>query len=97
MRRRRNVVITPEEFFSNNLISNNSFVLTASVDNINIEMADILISKGFTKGVSFENIQTLSPFYPTIPPPDALCLMLNSLSLSLSLFYRIVESAIRAF
>jgi len=61
-----NVVITPDEFFSDEMIADKSFVLTASVDSKNIEMAEILISKGFTKGISFENIQTLSPFYPTI-------------------------------
>jgi len=55
-------VITPDKFFANKLIADHSFVLTASVDSKNIEMANMLISNGFTKGVSFENIQTLSPF-----------------------------------
>lgn len=58
--------ISPETFFSLPRVQEESFVLTASVDIKNKVMFEELQRYGFERGVSFENIQTLSPFYPTI-------------------------------
>lgn len=58
--------ISPETFFSTPRIQEEAFVLTASVDIKNKVMFEELQRHGFVRGVSFENIQTLSPFYPTI-------------------------------
>lgn len=59
-------IISPQAFFSLPEISRNAFVLTASVDKKNKVMFEALRSHGFEKGVSFESIQLLSPFYPTV-------------------------------
>ena len=58
--------ISPDNFFALPDARDNAFVLTASVDIKNKVMFEELQSHGFERGVSFENIQTLSPFYPTI-------------------------------
>lgn len=58
--------ISPDAFFSRPRAREDSFVLTASVDIKNRVMFEELERQGFRKGVSYENIQTLSPFYPTI-------------------------------
>lgn len=58
--------ISPDTFFALPDVRDNAFVLTASVDIKNKVMFEELQRRGFERGVSFENIQTLSPFYPTI-------------------------------
>jgi MoaA/NifB/PqqE/SkfB family radical SAM enzyme len=58
--------ISPGSFFALPGVRDNAFVLTASVDIKNKAMFNELQRHGFKRGVSFENIQTLSPFYPTI-------------------------------
>jgi MoaA/NifB/PqqE/SkfB family radical SAM enzyme len=58
--------ISPDTFFALPEVRDNAFVLTASVDIKNKVMFEELQVHGFERGISFENIQTLSPFYPTI-------------------------------
>lgn len=58
--------ISPDTFFSLPDVRDTTFVLTASVDLKNKVMFEALQHHGFERSVSFENIQTLSPFYPTI-------------------------------
>lgn len=58
--------ISPGSFFSLPKASEDAFVLTASVDTKNKVIFEELLRHGFEKGVSFDNIQILSPFYPTI-------------------------------
>lgn len=58
-------VYSPEEFFDD-FNSENSFVLTASVDKKNAEIGKTLEIQGFTKDISWCDIQKFCPFYPTI-------------------------------
>jgi MoaA/NifB/PqqE/SkfB family radical SAM enzyme len=58
--------ISPLTFFAQRAVRDNAFVLTASVDIKNKVMFEELQRHGFERGLSFENIQALSPFYPTI-------------------------------
>ncbi len=58
--------ISPESFFAENSHSQHAFVLLATVDIHIKQMIPVLEAHGFRKGVSFESIQTLSPFYPTV-------------------------------
>lgn len=57
----------PDDVLGEPRASERLFVLTATVDAKNKEMFHILEHKyGFVRGHAYENIQTLSPFYPTI-------------------------------
>jgi len=59
--------ISPQEFFDMYGPKRKAaFVFVASVDAKNKQIFKELEASGFTKGVDFEDIQTLSPFYPTI-------------------------------
>lgn len=58
--------ISPSTFFAQSNVRENAFVLTASVDIKNKVIFEQLQHHGFVRGESFENIQTLSPYYPTI-------------------------------
>lgn len=58
--------LSPEEFFALPNIRSDAFVLTASVDSKNKQMFETLGQHGFERGLAYESIQTLSPFYPTI-------------------------------
>lgn len=58
--------ISPGSFFAVPGVRDTAFVLTASVDHKNKVMFEELQRNGFERGISFESIQTLSPFYPTI-------------------------------
>jgi len=59
-------IIHPDTLFNDPSQSNNAFILTASVDSKHKEMFSICEQHGFKKGDNYENIQTLSPFYPTV-------------------------------
>ncbi len=58
-------VISPERFFDNYNPSN-SFVLTASVDKKNAQIAEVLERNGWRKNESFSDIQKFNPFFPTV-------------------------------
>ena len=58
-------VMYPHEFFKCETPST-AFVLTASVDKKNAEIAEVLAKNGFSKDQAFSDIQTFCPFYPTV-------------------------------
>lgn len=59
-------IIHPNSLLDDSGRTADSFVLTASVDSKYRQMFAIADSKGWTRGVNYQSIQTLSPFYPTI-------------------------------
>ena len=59
-------IIHPDTLFNDLSLSDNAFILTASVDSKHKDMFSICEQHGFKKGDNYENIQTLSPFYPTV-------------------------------
>jgi len=59
-------VIPPQVFFNENDGASDIFVLTASVDSKNLIMSEELERHKFVRGINYESIQAISPFYPTI-------------------------------
>jgi MoaA/NifB/PqqE/SkfB family radical SAM enzyme len=59
-------IIHPDTLFHDPIASENAFILTASVDSKHKDMFAICEKHQFKKGITYENIQTLSPLYPTV-------------------------------
>ena len=59
-------VISPQVFFNENNDITDIFVLTASVESKNLMMAEELERHQFVRGINYESIQAISPFYPTV-------------------------------
>ena len=59
-------ILHPDAILARGDAKETAFILTATVDTKNKVLFKLCEAAGLERGVDFENIQTLSPFYPTI-------------------------------